>query len=103
MNAGAQMLLANMLADPPESTFAGMITASATVFTALGGLILAISVLIPILRSTKDTNRKVDAVHVLVNQQHTDLLRYQRALVSALAAANVTVPLDQSLGPNESD
>ena len=81
------------------STLAGIITATASVFTAIGGLLLAFGVLIPVLRTARITNTKVDAVHVLVNSQHTDLVRYQRALVSALKHAGIEVPVDQSLDP----
>jgi hypothetical protein len=83
--------------DAPQSTLAGIITASAAVFTALGGLILAIGVLIPILRATRATGAKVDLVHVIVNQQRTDSQRYAIALVSALRAHGIDIPVDQSL------
>jgi len=80
----------------PDSTLAGL--------TALGGLTLAIAVLIPNLRRTKATELAVKAtgeavkeVHTMVNQQRTDAQRYQIALIKALTKAGVEVPQDQSL------
>jgi len=72
------------------------IAAMATVVTALGGLIAAISVLVATLRATR---RAVEQVHTIVNQQRTDAQAYQVALVTALRDANVAVPADQSLAP----
>jgi len=70
------------------SSVAGVITAVATVLIALGGVITAVGVLLPILRVTRDT-------HTLVNQKFTDL--ENRALVRALNDGGVPVPIDQSL------
>jgi len=81
----------------PDSTVAGIITASATVLIALGGLVTAITVLIPILRQSRKTHEQVEQVHTLVNQQRTDSLRYQVALIEALRAHQIDVPIDQSL------
>jgi hypothetical protein len=75
----------------PTSSLAGIITAVASMITALGGLVLAFTVLIPLLRTARST-------HKIVNQQHTDLVNYKRALVRALEAAGITVPIDQSVG-----
>lgn len=66
-------------------SIAGIITAIATVITAIGGLLL-------ILRQT----RKIDDVHKIVNQQQTDLRNYQGALIRALREKGITVPIDQS-------
>lgn len=71
------------------SSAAGIITAVGTMITAMGGLVLAFTVLIPLLRTAR-------ATHKLVNQQHTDLKNYQRALVRALVDNNIPVPVDQS-------
>jgi hypothetical protein len=88
----------------PESTLAGVITATATVITALGGLALAIAVLVPALRAARaaeansaKTVTEVAKVHTIVNQQRTDAQRYQVALVEALQQAGIKVPTDQSL------
>lgn len=81
----------------PDSTLAGVITAVATVITAVGGLLLAISVLIPNLRATKKAAVALSEVHTIVNQQRTDAQRYQVALVEALRKAGVDVPADQSV------
>jgi hypothetical protein len=74
----------------PDSTLAGIITAVSTLFLAVGGVITALTVLIPILRQTK-------ATHKIVNQQRTDMLRFQRALIRALTDAGIAVPVDQSV------
>jgi hypothetical protein len=76
------------------SSVGGLITAAATLITAIGGAILSITVLIPLLRTSRDT-------HKIVNQQRTDMQRYQRALINALDSAGVTVPTDQSLDTSE--
>jgi hypothetical protein len=76
---------------PVATTIVGIITAVATMATAVGGLLLA--------WSNFRTRRAVDQVHKIVNQQHTDLVRYQRALVKALEAAHIDVPDDQSIEP----
>jgi hypothetical protein len=70
-------------------SLAGMITALATVITALGGLIVSIRVLIPNFKQTKE-------VHKVVNQQKTDMERYQKALIDVLAAHGIDIPVDQS-------
>jgi hypothetical protein len=64
-------------------TIAGMITALATMVTAFGGIYLG---------------RRVQSVHKIVNQQRTDMLNYQRALIAALKNHGVDVPDDQSAG-----
>lgn len=77
----------------PDSTLAGVITAigtlvtaSALVITAIGGFLTA-----------RRIDRKVETVHSLVNQQHTDLKNYQRTLIRALEDKGITVPIDQSV------
>jgi hypothetical protein len=72
----------------------GIITAAGVTITALGGLVTALAVLLPLLRVSKDT-------HKIVNQQRTDMQRYQRALVAALHRAGVEVPVDQSVEPED--
>jgi hypothetical protein len=69
--------------------FAANITAIAATITALGGLVVVLTVFLPMLRLTKHTNH-------LVNQQQTDLRNYQRALIEALKRAGVEIPADQS-------
>jgi len=81
----------------PDSTLAGIITAAASVLTSVGLIVSAVSVLVPILRTTRQTKTAVQEVHIIVNQQRTDLVNYQRALVKALVAAGIDVPDDQSL------
>lgn len=62
-------------------SIAGVITAIATMITAIGGIYLG---------------RRVQEVHKIVNQQRTDMRQYQKALINALIAAGVAVPEDQS-------
>jgi hypothetical protein len=90
-------MLTFILDTTAPSTVAGIITAAATVITALGGLILAVAVLIPNLRTARATNKQVGTIHTIVNQQRTDSQRYQIALVEALKKAGIDVPIDQSL------
>jgi Na+-transporting NADH:ubiquinone oxidoreductase subunit NqrF len=77
----------------PASTLAGIITATGTVFTAVALVITAVAGLI----RAKRVEGKVDTVHLIVNQQHTDSMNYQRALVGALRKAGIDVPEDQSV------
>ena len=72
------------------STVAATITAFAAVITALGGLILAFGVLLPLLRTAR-------ATHKIVNQERTDRMNYQRALIRALEDKGIAVPIDQSV------
>ena len=76
----------------PASTLAGVISAVAAVFTAVALIITAIAGLM----AARWAGRKIDAVHKIVNQQHTDLVNYQRALIRALEGAGLQVPVDQS-------
>lgn len=78
------------------STPAGIITAIASVVTALGGLVLAFGVLLPILKTTRST-------HKIVNQERTDRLNYQAALIRALEAKGIDVPVDQSAPQPQAD
>jgi large-conductance mechanosensitive channel len=64
-------------------------TAFGTIITALGGFIVSITVLMPLLKTAKGT-------HKIVNQDHTNIVNYNRALVRALKTAGVEVPVDQS-------
>lgn len=83
---------------------AAIIAAAATVITALGGLALALAVLLPSLRKNRDAvaavHSEVREVHTIVNQQRSDAMAYQAALVAALTAAGVPVPTDVSLAPH---
>jgi hypothetical protein len=83
----------------PASTLAGVISAVAAVFTAVALIITAVAGLM----AARRTGRKIDAVHTIVNQQHTDLVNYQRALVRALEAQGVPVPIDQSIQQERTD
>jgi hypothetical protein len=63
-------------------TLAGVMTAVGTMITALGGLLLAVKVIMP--------------THKIVNQQRTDMLRFQTVLIRTLIAHGIAVPEDQS-------
>ena len=75
------------------SSVAGIITAVSTVLIATGGLVTAFGLLLPVLRQTKE-------IHKIVNQQRTDAMNYQRALIKALRAHGIDVPDDQSRPPD---
>lgn len=77
------------------SSVAGIITACATALIALGGVITAVGVLLPILRGTRE-------IHKIVNQDKTDRDNFNRALIRALNEAGITVPVDQSLSEEKS-
>ena len=83
------------LADSGSNTTANIITAVAACFTAIGGVIGGTVLLITTLR----TKATVTAVKTIVNQEKTDRLRFQEALIRALVAGGVEVPIDQSLPP----
>jgi hypothetical protein len=80
------------------SSLAGIITAFAGVITALALLFAALPALVKVLRETRRTGVAIGEVHTIVNQQKTDLINYQAALVRALRTAGVDVPMDQSMG-----
>jgi hypothetical protein len=77
----------------PDSTLAGVVTAFGTMFTAVALIITAVAGLI----RAKRVEATLDGVHKIVNQQRTDLLNYQRALIRALRGAGIDVPEDQSV------
>lgn len=58
-----------------------IITAATLVVTSITGVIVAL---------------RVNVVHKLVNQAHTDAMNYQAALIRALEAKGIEVPTDQS-------
>jgi predicted anti-sigma-YlaC factor YlaD len=72
------------------SSIAGIVTAVTGLVTAVGGVVLSVTVLIPLLKTSKST-------HGIVNQQRTDMLKYQAELKEALTDAGVVVPGDKSL------
>lgn len=78
---------------PFATTITGVITAFGTLLTATALVITALAAL----NRSRRTEKKIDAVHKIVNQQRTDMQRYQAALVAALKKAGVEVPVDQSI------
>jgi hypothetical protein len=89
------------LADPPAPSWAGIITAVASGITAIALLCAALPALIKVMRQTRKVEKAIHEVHTIVNQQRTDLMNYQAALVRALKQADVEIPIDQSAGPEE--
>ena len=75
---------------PVTTSFAGSVTAIAAVLTAIALVLGALPALLQLRRDVKQ-------VHIIVNQQHTDSMNFQRALIRALQDAGVDVPVDQSL------
>jgi hypothetical protein len=80
---------------PIATTLTGLITAIASVLTALGLFTTALTAW----HKAQQLAAKIDDVHVIVNQQRTDAQNYQRALILALNDAGVKVPVDQSQQP----
>jgi hypothetical protein len=81
------MLLASTALATPS--LPAIITAIAATITAVGGVIVSLTVLLPMFRTAKET-------HKIVNQAHTDSVNYQNALIRALKDAGIVVPIDQS-------
>lgn len=80
------------------TTVVGIITAIGTLLTAAALVITAIAAL----KRVGRVEKVVGEVHTIVNQQRTDSLNYQRALVRALNDAGIPVPMDQSAsGPDD--
>lgn len=81
------------------------ITAVSALLTAVSLIIVAVAGLIPLLRRTKRIETAAMEIHVMVNQQRTNLVNYQSALLRAMTAAGVTIPEDQSAAapPTESE
>lgn len=72
------------------TSISSLVTAIATLVGALGGTAVSISLI-----------RTGRATHKIVNQQRTDMLAYNRALVRALRDQGIEVPIDQSLPEDE--
>lgn len=70
-------------------TIAGGLTAAATLLTAVGGLVVTFKVMVPNFQVNKST-------HQIVNQQRTDMLRFQAVLIDTLKQHEIEVPQDQS-------
>lgn len=69
---------------------AEIITATATLVTAIGGVIL-------LLRKVNKLDEKTEHVRELVNSNHKAMLRREEVLISALQQAGVAIPPDDSL------
>lgn len=95
---------------PVTTSIVGVVTALATLVTAFSVLVGALPALLKLRREVlaqrADVNHarsEVQEVHKIVNQQRTDMVRYERALVAALKRAGVEVPVDQSIDPGSQD
>jgi putative exporter of polyketide antibiotics len=83
---------------------AAIITAIASLFTALGLLITAFTVLIPLLRKTKAIEERQEVVvakteHMtkLVNSNHMAMLRREEVLIAALQSAGIVIPPNEEI------
>jgi hypothetical protein len=86
------------------SSIASIITACATLVIAVGGVVTALTLFIPILRNakeavknSKDAVDKTNEVHTIVNQQKTDMQNYQRELIATIQEGGLRIPRDQSI------
>lgn len=79
------------------SSVAGIIAAIGTMLTAVALVVNAVAAW----RRDKRIEGKVDGVHVIVNQQRTDMQRYIRALTLRLDEEGIPIPVDQSIDPKE--
>jgi hypothetical protein len=77
-----------------SSSVAGIIAAVGTLITSVTLLAGAVPLLIKAIRDLR-------SVHQIVNQQRTDMQRYQRALVASLKEHGIDIPVDQSIDPPE--
>ena len=82
---------------PVTTSVVGVVTALATLLTAVSLLAGTLPALIRLRREVKEGRAEVRDVHKIVNQQRTDGLNFQRALIRALQDAGVAVPVDQSI------
>jgi len=87
------------------STLAGIVTAGGVMsllLTSIAALITAWAARRTSQRvetEVKRGNAQIAEVHVIVNQQRTDTLNYQRILIRALNKAGIEIPEDQSVDP----
>lgn len=73
-----------------------IISAIGTLITAAGGVAIAVITKNNAVIARRNSE-SLGEVHTMVNQQRTDSLRYQHALIKALRKAGIEVPDDQSL------
>jgi len=90
----------------PQASYAGIVTASSTLLIAIGGVITALTVLIPILRGTRRNSEQLRVIHTLVNSTLTAALQAEldstrreemllRELLSMREDSGATVSDDQ--------
>jgi hypothetical protein len=90
------MSLILLAADAPQPSWAGVVTAFTGGATAL---IVLFTALIGLRRSRR-VEAKVDDVHIIVNQQRTDMQRWIRVLERTVNEGGLTMPIDQSIDPD---
>jgi uncharacterized membrane protein YhiD involved in acid resistance len=76
-------------------TWAGLVTAVCTMVIALFTLAITITARRS-KRTVEQTHKQTIEIHQIVNQQRTDMQRYQKVLENALAAHGIDIPDDQS-------
>jgi hypothetical protein len=77
-------------------TLAQFLTLIFTMIIAAGGAVAVVKVWLPGKRTAEQTKQQTIEIHQIVNQQRTDMQRYQAVLVQALHQHGITVPQDQS-------
>lgn len=77
-------------------TWAGLITAFFTMITAIGGAVVSFKVMLPNLRINRHVAKVAEETHVIVNQQRTDMMRFETVLKNKLAEHGIEIPEDQS-------
>jgi len=82
---------------PLSTSIVGIVTALGTALTAIALVITAIGGL----KRSRLIEHKVDDVHIIVNQQRTDMQRYIRAQSALLTKHGIDLPIDQSIDPTE--
>ena len=80
----------------PTPSWAAIVTAITSGIIALGGLVTAFGVLLPLLRRVKHTEKVAVTTHELVNAKYTDLLRWNALLTQALLDNGKPIPPDLS-------
>lgn len=90
----------------PESTLAQVITAITGVGTMVALLLGGVAALITarrLERKVTQVQKTGDENHKMLNQDRTDMRNYQAALIRALEAKGITVPIDQSAPQPQAD
>lgn len=88
-----------------QSSPAGIITATATMFIAATGLVTAVIGFFRVIKPVRQEQIRqgvvIDKSHEIVNSQRTAMQKYIQLLSSDLTAHGITVPNDESLEHGE--